>query len=50
MVIDRGSQYSAFIYLAKDPNAVIEIELFADKAPITVNNFDSLVKSLCRSN
>ena len=39
MVIDRDSQYSAFIYLAKDPEAVIEIELFADKAPITVNNF-----------
>ena len=39
MVIDRDSQYSAFIYLEKDSTAVVEIELFADKAPITLNNF-----------
>ena len=45
MLIDRDSQYSAFFYLGKDPDAVIEIELFADKAPITVNNFVYLAEN-----
>ena len=45
MLIDRDSQYSAFFYLEKDPDAVIEIDLLADKAPITVNNFVYLAEN-----
>ena len=45
MAIDRERRYSAFIYLAKDPNAIIEIELFAARAPVTVNNFVHLAES-----
>ena len=45
MVIDPNSRYFAYIHLAKDPNAVIEIELFADKAPVTVNSFVYLARS-----
>ena len=45
MVIDERYRYFATISLEKDPDAAITIELFADKAPITVNNFVHLSQS-----
>ena len=45
MLIDQDSHYSALVYLAKDTDAVIKIELFADRAPITVNNFVYLAET-----
>ena len=45
MFIDPTLRHFAIIHLAKDPGAVITIELFADKAPTTVNNFVWLTKT-----
>ncbi len=38
-------EYFALIYLEKEPYPDIEIELFIDKAPNTVNNFVKLVRN-----
>ena len=42
MIIDQGKKYTAVFELAK--GAEFEIELFADKAPKTVNNFVFLAR------
>ena len=44
MFIDPALRYFAVMKLAKDPRAVITIELFADRTPVTVNNFVWLAK------
>ncbi len=42
--IPESLQFYALIYLEKDPFPEIEIELFRDKAPNTVDNFVDLVR------
>lgn len=42
--IPETPQYYALIYLEKEPYPEIEIELFVDKVPATVNNFIKLVE------
>ena len=44
MMIDQGKKYTAVFELAK--GAEFEIELFADKAPKTVNNFVFLAREV----
>jgi len=44
LAINEGAEFYAFVYLEKEPYPEIEIQLFADKAPSTVNNFIKLVR------
>ena len=44
MAINEGAEFYALVYLEKEPYPEIEIQLFADKAPLTVNNFIKLVR------
>ena len=44
MAINEGAEFYALVYLEKEPYPEIEIQLFADKAPSTVNNFIKLVR------
>ena len=44
LAINEGAEFYALVYLEKEPYPEIEIQLFADKAPSTVNNFIKLVR------
>ena len=44
MAINEGAEFYALVYLEKEPFPQIEIRLFADKAPATVDNFIKLVR------